>query len=94
MTTTTQQTFTSLEAAKAAGVTYRQLDYWLRTGAVKPTAEAQPGSGNPRRFAADEVQALIEVAAMYRAAKTIVKEMSEGVLWETARGKEPFRERT
>ena len=28
-------------ACKAAGITYRQLDYWARTGLVEPSVRAQ-----------------------------------------------------
>jgi len=92
MTTTHDQTYTTREAAAAAGVTYRMLDYWLRVGVVRPQTEPQPGSGHPRRFTADEVQALIEVVTIYRSARAILRDMNNGVLWETARGKEPFHE--
>ena len=34
-------------ACKAAGITYRQLDYWARTGLVEPTVRAATGSGTP-----------------------------------------------
>ena len=35
-------------ACQAAGVTYRQLDYWARTGLVEPSVRAATGSGTPR----------------------------------------------
>ena len=31
-------------------ITYRQLDYWCRTGLLTPVDEATPGSGWTRRF--------------------------------------------
>ena len=33
-------------ACKAAGITYRQLDYWARTGLVEPTVRGASGSGS------------------------------------------------
>ena len=33
-------------ACKAAGITYRQLDYWARTGLVEPTIQTATGSGS------------------------------------------------
>ena len=36
-------------ACKAAGITYRQLDYWARTGLVEPTVRPAHGSGSQRR---------------------------------------------
>ena len=35
-------------ACAAAGITYRQLDYWARTGLVEPSIRAASGSGSQR----------------------------------------------
>lgn len=37
-------------ACRAAGITYRQLDYWARTGLVEPSVRATGGSGTPRLY--------------------------------------------
>lgn len=37
-------------ACTAAGITYRQLDYWARTGLVEPTVRAASGSGSQRLY--------------------------------------------
>ncbi|MFI6454620.1 MerR family transcriptional regulator [Streptosporangium amethystogenes] len=37
-------------ACSAAGITYRQLDYWARTGLVEPTVRAAHGSGSQRLY--------------------------------------------
>ncbi len=37
-------------ACMAAGITYRQLDYWARTGLVEPTVRAASGSGSQRLY--------------------------------------------
>lgn len=37
-------------AARAAGITYRQLDYWARTGLVEPTVQGAKGSGSQRLY--------------------------------------------
>ncbi|WP_221583930.1 MerR family transcriptional regulator [Microbacterium sp. G2-8] len=37
-------------AAKAAGITYRQLDYWARTELVVPTIRNAHGSGSQRLY--------------------------------------------
>jgi DNA-binding transcriptional MerR regulator len=37
-------------ACQAAGITYRQLDYWARTGLVEPTVRAASGSGSQRLY--------------------------------------------
>ncbi|WP_392508922.1 MerR family transcriptional regulator [Naumannella halotolerans] len=37
-------------ACSAAGITYRQLDYWARTGLVKPEVRGASGSGSQRLY--------------------------------------------
>jgi len=37
-------------ACKAAGITYRQLDYWARTGLVEPSVRPASGSGTQRLY--------------------------------------------
>ncbi|MBW8482804.1 MerR family transcriptional regulator [Actinomadura parmotrematis] len=37
-------------ACTAAGITYRQLDYWARTGLVTPSVRAAQGSGSQRLY--------------------------------------------
>lgn len=37
-------------AARAAGISYRQLDYWARTGLVEPTVQEAKGSGSQRLY--------------------------------------------
>ena len=37
-------------ACAAAGISYRQLDYWARTGLVEPTVRTAAGSGSSRLY--------------------------------------------
>ena len=37
-------------ACAAAGISYRQLDYWARTGLVEPTVRGASGSGSARLY--------------------------------------------
>lgn len=37
-------------AMRAAGISYRQLDYWARTGLVAPSVRAASGSGTQRLY--------------------------------------------
>ena len=37
-------------ACSAAGITYRQLDYWARTGLVEPSVRPAVGSGSQRLY--------------------------------------------
>jgi DNA-binding transcriptional MerR regulator len=45
-------------ACSAAGITYRQLDYWARTGLVEPTVRAASGSGSQRLYGFRDILAL------------------------------------
>lgn len=45
-------------ACKAAGITYRQLDYWARTGLVVPTVRSAQGSGSQRLYSFRDVLVL------------------------------------
>lgn len=46
----------SKELIARAGITYRQLDYWTRRGALVPLSESSPGSGCPRAWDPHEVR--------------------------------------
>jgi DNA-binding transcriptional MerR regulator len=37
-------------ACNAAGITYRQLDYWARTGLIEPSVRGATGSGSQRLY--------------------------------------------
>jgi len=45
-----QQGYRGQVASAAAGITYRQLDYWARTGLVEPTVQNAQGSGSQRLY--------------------------------------------
>lgn len=45
-------------ACKAAGITYRQLDYWARTQLVEPTVRSASGSGTQRLYSFRDVLVL------------------------------------
>lgn len=45
-------------AVVAAGVTYRQYDYWVSCGYVKVAGDPNPGSGRPRQITEAEVAVL------------------------------------
>lgn len=42
--------FSSPQTIDIVGITYRQLDYWTRTGLVSSTAQQAEGSGSRRRY--------------------------------------------
>ena len=45
-------------ACAAAGITYRQLDYWARTGLVEPSVRAAHGSGSLRLYSFRDILVL------------------------------------
>ncbi len=45
-------------AAHVAGISYRQLDYWARTGLVEPSLRPASGSGSQRLYSFLDVVAL------------------------------------
>jgi DNA-binding transcriptional MerR regulator len=45
-------------ACAAAGITYRQLDYWARTGLVEPSVRPASGSGSQRLYGFKDILVL------------------------------------
>jgi len=45
-----EQGFSGTKAAQVVGITYRQLDYWARTGLVRPSLTDAAGSGSRRQY--------------------------------------------
>jgi DNA-binding transcriptional MerR regulator len=45
-------------ACAAAGITYRQLDYWARTGLVEPSIRRASGSGTQRLYSFKDILVL------------------------------------
>lgn len=45
-------------ACAAAGITYRQLDYWARTGLVEPSVRPAHGSGSQRLYSFRDILVL------------------------------------
>ena len=45
-------------ACKAAGITYRQLDYWARTGLLEPSVRNPSGSGTQRLYSLRDILVL------------------------------------
>ena len=67
--------YSSEEVCRLAGISYRQLDSWIRTGYITPSVKQTAGSGDPRRFAREDV-------ARTRMTKRL---LDIGVSWERLR---------
>jgi DNA-binding transcriptional MerR regulator len=70
-------------ACTAAGITYRQLDYWARTGLVEPSIRPARGSGSQRLYGFRDILVLRVVKSLLdtgislqqiRAAVTVLRE--------------------
>ncbi|HRW40083.1 MAG TPA: MerR family transcriptional regulator [Microthrixaceae bacterium] len=70
-------------ACAAAGITYRQLDYWARTGLVEPSIRSATGSGTQRLYGFRDILVLKVVKRLLdtgvslqqiRAAITVLRE--------------------
>ena len=47
--------FSGPQVCELVGITYRQLDYWARTGLLVPTIAVAKGSGSKRRYSYHDV---------------------------------------
>lgn len=57
----TPQGFMSNEVVKMCGISYRQLDYWCRSALIYPELSHGTGSGNHRRFSANDIKKILFV---------------------------------
>lgn len=55
------------------GITYRQLDYWARTGLIKPSLQTAQGSGTQRRYAFTDIVQLKVVKRLLDAGMSLNK---------------------
>ena len=67
--------FSSPQTIEIVGITYRQLDYWTRTGLVRSTAQQAVGSGSRRRYSYRD---LLEL-------KLIKRLLDEGIVLQRVR---------
>ena len=49
------QSFSGTQVCSLVGITYRQLDYWARTGLLVPSLAVAKGSGTKRRYSYHDV---------------------------------------
>lgn len=72
-TRTAERTIGSHAAADLAGISYRQLDYWARTGHIRPSGVTASGSGSRRSWTLADVQRIAAVAAVKAALGSAVE---------------------
>ncbi|MET8159614.1 MerR family transcriptional regulator [Sphaerisporangium sp. NPDC005289] len=70
-------------ACSAAGITYRQLDYWARTQLVEPSVRAAQGSGSQRLYSFRDilvlkvVKRLLDTGVSLQQIRTAVQHLRE-----------------
>jgi len=70
-------------AARAAGISYRQLDYWARTQLVEPTVRGASGSGTQRLYGFRDilvlklVKRLLDTGISLQQIRTAVNQLRE-----------------
>ncbi len=87
-----EQGFRVPEVTKVVGISYRQLDYWARTGLVRPSLQDARGSGSQRLYSFQDLAVLKLIKRMLdsgvglqqiRKAMKTLKELKEPALGTT-----------
>src|SRR5438093_7019985 len=61
------------QTCKIVGITYRQLDYWTRTGLVVPSVAAARGSGTQRLYSFNDLLQLKVIKSLTDAGASLQK---------------------
>lgn len=61
------------QTCKIVGITYRQLDYWTRTGLVAPTIQEAQGSGTQRVYSFNDLLQLKVIKSLTDAGASLQK---------------------
>jgi len=75
--------FRGLTACRVAGISYRQLDYWARTGLVEPSIQTASGSGTHRLYSFRDilvlkvVKRLLDTGVSLQQIRTAAKHLKE-----------------
>ena len=77
--------FRGPQVCAVVGITYRQLDYWARTGLLTPSLASAKGSGSKRRYAYTDVlelkviKSLLDAEVSLQRARRAVDCLREGL---------------
>lgn len=69
--------FSSNVVCALTGITFRQLDYWTRTGMVVPSVVDAHGSGRHRRWSESDVRKIAVLGAFSRVAPGLRRVLAE-----------------
>jgi DNA-binding transcriptional MerR regulator len=61
------------QVCSLVGISYRQLDYWARTGLIKPSIQMAQGSGTQRRYSFTDIVQLKVVKRLLDAGMSLKK---------------------
>jgi DNA-binding transcriptional MerR regulator len=73
------------QVCRLVGITYRQLDYWARTGLLTPSLQSAKGSGSKRRYDYTDVlelkviKSLLDAGVSLQRARRAVDCLREGL---------------
>lgn len=65
--------FRGPQTCKIVGITYRQLDYWTRTGLVTPSVQDAQGSGTQRLYSFNDLVQLKVIKSFLEAGTSLQK---------------------
>ena len=83
------------QVCKLVGITYRQLDYWARTGLIQPSITAAKGSGSQRRYSFSDIVQLKVVKSLLDAGMSLKKiREAIGILSEQLESETPLADVT
>jgi DNA-binding transcriptional MerR regulator len=68
-----EQGYRAPQVCKLVGITYRQLDYWARTGLIVPSVQSAHGSGSQRLYAFGDIVQLKVVKRLLDAGMSLKK---------------------
>lgn len=69
----TTKGFRAPQVCNLVGITYRQLDYWARTGLITPSLQAASGSGTQRLYSFTDVIQLKVIKRLKDAGMSLTK---------------------
>jgi DNA-binding transcriptional MerR regulator len=70
---TDQRGYRAPQVCKIVGITYRQLDYWARTGLLRPSLQQAHGSGSQRVYSFGDIVQLRVVKRLLDAGMSLNK---------------------
>jgi DNA-binding transcriptional MerR regulator len=78
-----EQGYRGPQACKIVGITYRQLDYWTRTGLVTPSLQEAMGSGSQRLYSFNDLLQLKVIKSLTDAGASLQK-VRQAIDWVRA----------